>query len=109
MRRLRPLGVQMATTSETARRYFEALSAHDLDAAMSCWAPDGTGRFVNDQELAAHDGIRDYFTGVFTAFPDFHLTMLEMTTARNRTAVRWRAGGAVAGPAKVEGPGARGA
>lgn len=93
----------MATTSETARRYFEALSAHDLDAAMSCWAQDGTGRFVNDQELAAHDGIRDYFAGVFASFPDFKLTILEMTTARNRTAVRWRVEGTFAGPAKFQG------
>jgi glyoxylase-like metal-dependent hydrolase (beta-lactamase superfamily II)/predicted ester cyclase len=93
----------MATTSETARRYFQALSAHDLDAAMSCWAPDGNGRFVNDQELVAHDGIRDYFARVFAAFPDFKLTILEMTTARNRTVVRWRAEGTFAGPASFEG------
>jgi hydroxyacylglutathione hydrolase len=93
----------MATTTETARRYFAALSDHDLDAAMACWAPGGTGRFVNDQELVAPGGIREYFAGVFAAFPDFTLTVLEMTTTRNRTAVRWRVEGTFAGPARFEG------
>src|SRR5581483_2448465 len=103
MNRLRPLGVHMATTSETSRRYFEALSAHDLDTAVACWAPGGIDRFVNDQELVAPDGIREYFAGVYAAFPDFSLTILELTTARNRTAVRWRLQGTFAGPAKFQG------
>src|SRR5690349_6341980 len=93
----------MATTTEIAKRYFAALSAHDLDAAMACWAPGGIDRFANDQELVAPDGVRDYFAGVFAAFPDFTLTIVEMTTARNRTAVRWRARGTFAGPAKFQG------
>ncbi len=93
----------MATTTETAKRYFAALSDHDLDGAMACWAPGGSGRFVNDQELVAPGGIREYFAGVFAAFPDFTLTILEMTTARNRTAVRWRVQGTFAGPARFEG------
>jgi glyoxylase-like metal-dependent hydrolase (beta-lactamase superfamily II)/predicted ester cyclase len=93
----------MATTAEIARRYFEALSAHDLDTAVECWVPGGSGRFVNQQELVAPDGIRDYFAQVFGAFPDFSLTILEMTTARNRTAVRWRVRGTFAGPGMFEG------
>jgi glyoxylase-like metal-dependent hydrolase (beta-lactamase superfamily II)/predicted ester cyclase len=93
----------MATTTETAKRYFEALSAHDLDAAMACWAPGGIARFVNDQELVVPGGMRDYFISVFGSFPDFTLTILELTTARNRTAVRWRAQGTFVGPASFEG------
>jgi glyoxylase-like metal-dependent hydrolase (beta-lactamase superfamily II)/predicted ester cyclase len=93
----------MATTTEIARRYFEALSARDLEAAAACWAPGGIGRFVNAQELPAPDGIRDYFGSVFAAFPDFSLTILEMTTARNRTAVRWRVRGTFAGPGSFQG------
>jgi len=33
-------------TAALAKRYFEALSAHDLDAATACWAPGGVDRFV---------------------------------------------------------------
>jgi glyoxylase-like metal-dependent hydrolase (beta-lactamase superfamily II)/predicted ester cyclase len=93
----------MATTTEIARRYFAALSAHDLEAAVACWAPGCTGRFVNQQELVAPDGIRDYFAEVFAAFPDFSLNVLEVTTARNRIAVRWRVRGTFAGPGSFEG------
>src|SRR5947208_6526889 len=93
----------MASTSEIAKRYFAALSAHDLDTAVACWAPGGVGRFVNQQEMVAPDGIRDYFGKLFAAFPDFTLTVLELTTARNRTAVRWRVRGTFAGPGTFNG------
>ena len=93
----------MASTSEIAKRYFDALSAHDLDAAVACWAPDGVDRFVGQQELIAPAGVREYFATLFRAFPDFEFEMLELTTYRNRTAVRWRARGTFAGPGMFQG------
>src|SRR5690349_24759101 len=87
-RRLRRL---VASTSDIAMRYFEALSAHDLDAAVACWEPGGVDKFVGQLEVTAPDGVRQYFADVFAAFPDFTLEILDLTTARNRTAVRWRA------------------
>ena len=88
----------MATTSEIARRYFEALTAHDLDAAVAYWAPGGIDRFVGQEELIGPEGVRQYFANLFDAFPDFGLEILDMTTYRNRTAVRWRGRGTFAGP-----------
>ena len=93
----------MATTSETARRYFAALSAHDLDAATACWRPGAIDRMVGAQELVAPDGIRDYFSALFAAFPDFELEVLETTTGRSRSAVRWRAHATFAGPGMFQG------
>jgi glyoxylase-like metal-dependent hydrolase (beta-lactamase superfamily II)/predicted ester cyclase len=93
----------MSTTSEIAKRYFAALSAHDIDAAMTCWRPGGIDRFVGAQELTAPDGIREYFTTLFAAFPDFEFEVLELTTGRNRTAVRWRARATFAGPGRFQG------
>ena len=93
----------MATTSEIAKRYFAALSAHDLDAAVACWHPGGVDRFVGAQELVAPDGIRDYFTAIFSAFPDFQFEVLDVTTSRNRTAVRWRARATFVGPGHFQG------
>ena len=61
----------MASPSEIARRYFAALGARDLDAAVACWAPDAVDRLVGAQELIAPDGIRRYFGALFAAFPDF--------------------------------------
>lgn len=93
----------MASTSDIARRYFTALSAHDLDAAVACWRPGSIDRMVGSRELVAPDGIREYFAGLFAAFPDFTFEVLELTTARQRAAVRWRARGTFAGPGRFEG------
>ncbi len=90
-------------TSETARRYFAALAQHDLDAAAACWAPDGIDRLVGQIELHGPAGVREYFGALFGAFPDFSLEIIELTTYRNRTAVRWRATGTFAGPGTFQG------
>jgi hydroxyacylglutathione hydrolase len=93
----------MASATEIARRYFAALNAHDLDQATALWAPDGVDRFVGGAELVGPAGVRDYFAGLFAAFPDFSLEVLECTTSRQRAAVRWRARGTFAGPAEFDG------
>ncbi len=93
----------MASTTDIARRYFEALTAHDLDAAVALWKPGAIDRFVAQQEVVAPDGVRGYFSELFAAFPDFRLTVIEMTTGRGRTAVRWRATGTFAGPGTFQG------
>ncbi|MBV9838642.1 MAG: nuclear transport factor 2 family protein, partial [Solirubrobacterales bacterium] len=92
-----------------AKRYFKALTAHDLDAAAACWAPGGVDRLVGAQELVAPEGIREYFGALFAAFPDFEMEVLELTTGRGRTAVRWRARGTFAGPEPFQGIAANGA
>jgi predicted ester cyclase len=99
----------MATTAEIAKRYFDALSAHDPDAAVAVWAPGGVDRFVGQQQLTAPDGIREYFSELFAAFPDFALEIVDLTTYRNRGAVRWRARGTFAGPGDFMGFAANGA
>ena len=91
------------TTTEVAKRYFEALSAHDLDAAIDCWDEGGVDRLVGQQELVAPDGTRAYFKELFEAFPDFRFQVVDMTTYRNRTAVRWRAEATFAGPGRFQG------
>ncbi len=93
----------MATTSEITKQYFAALSDHDLDAAVACWRPGSTDRMVGTRELIAPGGIRAYFSMLFGAFPDFRFEVLEMTTSRNRSAVRWRADATFAGPGHFEG------
>jgi steroid delta-isomerase-like uncharacterized protein len=93
----------MTTTADVAKRYFTALSEHDLDAAAACWAPGSIDRLVGGPELVAPDGVNEYFGQLFGAFPDFRLEILEMTTNRGRTAVRWRATGTFAGPGAFQG------
>jgi glyoxylase-like metal-dependent hydrolase (beta-lactamase superfamily II)/predicted ester cyclase len=93
----------MASTAEIAKRYFAALSAHDLDAATACWRPGAIDRMVGSVDLVAPDGVRAYFSELFDAFPDFALDVVELTTYRGRTAVRWRATGTFAGPGTFQG------
>lgn len=93
----------MASATDIAKRYFEALNAHDLDQATALWAPDGVDRFVGDQEVVGPEGVREYFSDVFAAFPDFTIEVLDCTTARQRTAVRWRTRGTFAGPGSFQG------
>jgi hydroxyacylglutathione hydrolase len=92
----------MATT-EVARRYFEALNAHDLDGAVQCWAPGGIDCVVGQQELEAPGGVRQYFVELFAAFPDWSFEIVDLTSSRNRAAVRWRGGGTFAGPSRFQG------
>jgi steroid delta-isomerase-like uncharacterized protein len=91
------------STSEVAKRYFSALNRHDLDAAVACWAPGAVDRFVGSEEVVAPDGVREYFTALFAAFPDFALQVLDVTTYRTRAAVRWSATGTFAGPGRFQG------
>jgi len=93
----------MASALETATRYFEALGEHDLDKAAACWTPDGVDRLVGQQDLIGPDGVREYFAGLFAAFPDFSLELLETNPAGDRVAVRWRARGTFAGPGRFQG------
>lgn len=93
----------MASTADISRQYFDALAARDLDAAVALWKPGGVDNFVGQQELSAPDGIRQYFSELFSAFPDFRLSVLDMTTSGGRTAVRWKATGTFAGPGSFQG------
>ena len=86
-----------------ARRYFDALGAHDLDAALACWRPGAVDRLVGQQELIAPDGIRMYFSELFEAFPDFRLEVIDEVAGGDTTAVRWRATGTFAGPGTFQG------
>ena len=93
----------MAGPTEIAKRYFAALSAHDLDAALECWQPGGVERLIGQRDLTAPDGIRTYFGELLNAFPDFEFELVDLTTSRNRTAVRWIARGTFAGPGTFQG------
>ncbi len=93
----------MATPTEIAKRYFQAAADRDVDAMVACWAPGGLERFVGQQEVLAPGGVREYFTELFAAFPDFRFETLDTTASRGRVAVRWRASGTFAGPGGLQG------
>lgn len=99
----------MASTTDTGRTgvdvvraYFEAMGRRDLEAGGSYWAESGVER-IGERDLVAPGGIREYFAGLFDAFPDWQSEVLDMTTEGDRTVVRWRARATFAGPGHFEG------
>lgn len=100
---LRRLRSAVASSTDIAKRYFAALNAHDLEAAVALWVPGGIDRFVGQQSLTAPHGVRDYFSELFNAFPDFTFEILDTTAARTRCAVRWRVRATFAGPGHFQG------
>jgi len=93
----------MVQAAKIATSYFEALGRQDLDAAIAVWKPGAVDRLVGDRELTAPDGIRAYFGEVFAAFPDFALSIIEISASKGRAAVRWRADATFAGPGSFYG------
>jgi steroid delta-isomerase-like uncharacterized protein len=101
----------MSSAPDLARRYFEAIGARDLDAAMGLWAPGGVERVVGQRELPAPDGVRAFLTELQGAFPDLTWEVLDVigSDPERRVAVRWRASGTFAGPGAFQGFVANGA
>src|ERR1700729_4373638 len=97
------------SSADVVKRYFEAIAARDLESAVAMWAPGGVERVVGQRELTAPDGVRALLAELHGAFPDLSWEILEMTAGDNRVAVRWRARGTFAGPARFQGFAANGA
>ncbi|HLH14426.1 MAG TPA: ester cyclase [Solirubrobacteraceae bacterium] len=93
----------MASSSVIARRYFDALNGHDLDAAVALWRPGAIDHLVGQGDHVAPDGVRALLQGLFAALPDLRFEVLATTTQRERCTVRWRASGTFAGPGRLEG------
>ena len=81
-----------ATDAEAlARRYFEALDAHDVEAAVACWAPGGRDVLHGMLDATAPDGVRAFGRSVLAAVPDARFEILERDRA---TATAARCAGA---------------
>ena len=66
----------MASTAEIAKRYFAALSAHDLDAATACWRPGAIDRLVGSEDLVAPGGVRTHFSELLDEVAGFRMIEL---------------------------------
>jgi steroid delta-isomerase-like uncharacterized protein len=85
------------TPEEVARAAFEAVAAHDLDAILAQWSPEGVQDWVAVGVFRGHDEIRELFAGVFGATPDFQM-IVERVIGDDETAwVQWRSSGTFTG------------
>ena len=87
------------SSTDVARRYFDAIAARDFDTALALWAPGGVERVVGQREFAAPDGVRALHEELNGAFPDLTWELLDIIDGeQGLVAVRWRARGTFAGP-----------
>src|SRR5260370_27819850 len=86
-----------------ARRYFEAIGARDLDAAVAMWAHGGREHVRGQVDVRAPEGVRDFIGELLDAFPDLNFEVVSTTTEGERCAVQWRLEGTFAGPGSVNG------
>jgi glyoxylase-like metal-dependent hydrolase (beta-lactamase superfamily II)/predicted ester cyclase len=86
-----------------ARRYFDALNARDLDAAVAMWAPGGRENARGQVDVTAPEGVRRFIGDLQAAFPDLHFELLSTTTEGERCGVQWRLTGTLAGPGSLNG------
>jgi predicted ester cyclase len=82
---------------DVVRRYFDAVTRQDLDAAMACWAPGGIDHLAPVGELRVPEELRAYFESLFGAMPDFEYEVLELFEYGEKVAAHWRAQGSFTG------------
>jgi len=86
-----------------ARRYFEAIGAHDLDAAVAMWADVGREYVRGQVDVTAPEGVRMFIGDVLGALPDLRCEIVATTTEDDRCALQWRFSGTFAGPGSFSG------
>ncbi len=86
-----------------ARRYFQAIDAHDLDGAVSMWAAGGREHVRGRVDVSAPDGVRAFIGELLGGIPDLSAEVLATVCEGNRCAVQWRMSGTFAGPAQIAG------
>jgi glyoxylase-like metal-dependent hydrolase (beta-lactamase superfamily II)/predicted ester cyclase len=92
-----------------ARRYFEAIGAREVDAAVEMWA-DGAREHVRGQiDVLAPEGIRAFVEDLLGALPDLTVEILSTTAEEDRCALQWRFTGTFAGPGSFGGVAPNGA
>lgn len=89
--------------ASVARRYFDALSAHDLDAIRAVWHDDGVDHIHGQATLHGTEAIVAYFRDLFAAFPDLRFELHDTTVEDDRCAIRWTLRGTFLGPGAFSG------
>jgi len=81
------------TAEEVATAAFEAFIAHDVDAVLRQWHPEGIQDWVPLGIFRGHEEMRPLFESVFAAVPDMDMRIEEVTADERRAAIQWRSRG----------------
>jgi hydroxyacylglutathione hydrolase len=86
------------SAEDVVKDYFDALARRDVEAMAEAWAPDGQEHIASQVDAVGPNGVREYFTELFTAFPDFSLTVQTTVAQDDKVAVHWKASATMTGP-----------
>src|SRR4051794_35503732 len=86
------------SAEQVVKGYFDALSRRDVEAMAAAWAPDGQEHIASQVDAVGPNGVRQYFGELFTAFPDFALTVQTTVAQDDKVAVHWKATATMTGP-----------
>lgn len=81
------------TAEEAARAGFDAFIAHDIEALLAAWHPEGIQDWIALGIFRGHDEIRALFTGVFAATPDLETTIERVIADDRHCVIQWRSSG----------------
>lgn len=94
----KPKRSSKAATAKVVKAYFAAINAHDVEAAVACWAVGGEENIHGQREVLAPEGVRDFVAELVGAIPDAELDIHDITTEADRCVVRYTLRGTFAGP-----------
>ena len=85
------------TPEEVVRSYFDAVIARDPDAMAEHWADEGIEEILPVGIFRGPQEVKEWFTELFTAVPDFDMTLDRVLASENNVLVQWRASGDFSG------------
>jgi predicted ester cyclase len=84
-------------TDETVRSYFDAVIARDPEAMAEHWAEDGIEEILPVGIFRGPEEVKAWFTELFTAVPDFEMTLDRVLAHEDDVLVQWRMNGTFTG------------
>jgi hydroxyacylglutathione hydrolase len=81
-----------------ARRYFEAIDAHDVESATAMWVSGARENVRGQVDVLAPEGVREFIGELVGAMPDLNMQVVSTTAEGERCGVQWRLTGTFAGP-----------
>src|SRR5215208_4825939 len=78
---------------EVVRSYFDAVIARDPEAMAEHWSEDGIDEILPVGIFRGPAEVKEWFTELFTAVPDFDMTIDRVLAHENNVLVQWRASG----------------
>lgn len=85
------------TAEETVRSYFDAVIARDPEAMAEHWAEDGIEEILPVGIFRGPEEVKAWFTELFTAVPDFDMTLDRVLAHEDDVLVQWRMNGTFTG------------